>query len=184
MVDYRKADFLLVERILSGEERALLEFYQHFAPRLFSYIRVRVENLSDDEEILQDTLLATLEALRDFTGRSSLSTFVYAICHHKIVDYYRKRKIRQVLFSKMPGLEELVSTLLGPEERLDEQLLKERIELTLRRLRPNYRVVLIFKYLDGLSVLEIAHRLSETVKTVESRIFRARRAFVKIWTIL
>lgn len=179
--EQRKKDFLLVEGILGGEERALSEFYRFFAPRVLNYIKGRIENRADGEEVLQDTLLATIEALRDYSGRSNLTTFVYAIAAHKVVDYYRKKKIKQVLFSRLPELGELVGTLLGPEEEFDEEILREKIELTLARLKPSYGVVLVLKYVDGLSVMEIAGRLLQSVKAIESRLFRAKKAFVKIY---
>jgi len=174
-------DLRLVERVLSGEDKALWEFYKKFERTLFSYIKGKIENTKDGEEILQDILLASLEALRDFTGRSSLKTFVFAICHNKVIDYYRKKKIKQVFFSAMPELGELLTTTKGPEDKLDEKLLNEKIEKTLFNLQPEYKRVLILKYLQGLSIIEMAKNLSQTVKMVESRLFRARKAFVRIY---
>ena len=175
-------DLLLIERILEGEERALTEFYHLYYPKLSNYIRQKVENVSDGEEILQDSLLAVIEALRDFSGRSSLSTFVFAIVHNKVVDYYRRKKIKQVLFSKVPELENIISELLKPEDAFEEKLLKDKIKRTFERLEPKYRIVLILKYIEELPVVEIAKRISGTVKMAESRLFRARKAFVKLYS--
>ncbi len=171
-------DSALVTSILSGDRRALMGFYQAYAPRLGRYIKTKVANDGDSEEILQDTLFAFLEALRDFSGKSSVQTFLYSICSHKIVDYYRRKKIVHVVFSKMPQLELLVSPLLGPEEELDTTLLKEKIRAVLARLLPQHRQILLFKYMDNLSVQEIAQKLTITFKSAESQLFRARKAFV------
>lgn len=177
----RKDDFLLVEKILNGEERALFEFYRRFRGRMFSYIKKKIENISDSEEILQDTLLSSIDALRDYNGRSSLSTYVFSIASHKIADYYRKKRISQALFSSLPDLGELLSNFTGPEDILDEKLLREKIEMTLGEIKPRYKKVLVFKYVYGMTVAEIADKFSETVKTIESRLFRARREFAKIY---
>jgi len=171
----------LVDGILRGDERALTEFYKKFASRIYSYIRARVDNISDSEEILQDTLLATIEALRDYSGRSSLSTYIYGIANHKVIDYYRKKKIVQVFFSRIPEIGEFFSSLLGPEEEYDEKILQESIEEVFLRLKPSYKIILILKYVNGMSIKEISEKLSETVKMVESRLFRARKAFMKIY---
>ena len=79
----------------------------------------------------------------------------------------------------MPQLEVLISQLSGPEEQLDAVLVKEKIQAVLGRLLPRHRQLLILKYLDGLSVAEIAKQLTLSFKSVESQLFRARKAFVE-----
>jgi len=177
----REKDIELVRRILSGDEKALLLFYKEYNGMIFSYIKNKIGDVGDGEEILQDALMATITAMRDFSGRSSLSTFVYAITRNKIADYYRKKKIKQMFFSQMPGLYEIISNLAGPEEELDQNLLKEKIKITLEKLAPEYRMILVFKYVYGLPVQTIARKLSLSLKTIESRLFRARKAFIKIY---
>lgn len=172
-------DQMVLTGILSGDKRALIGFYRTYAPRLSRYIKTKVNNDGDSEEILQDTLFAFLESIRDFNGDSSIQTFLFSICSHKIIDYYRRKKIAHVVFSKMPQLEFLVSPLLGPEEELDTTMLKEKIRNVLHTLLPHHRQILLFKYVDDLSVAEIAQRLAITFKSAESQLFRARKAFVE-----
>lgn len=174
-------DKQLIDRILRRDRASLYALYHtHVAP-LRRLIQSKVAVAEDAEEILQDTLFAFLEAIRDFQGESSLKTYLFSICQHKIIDYYRRRRLKQVVFSKLPSLEVLISPMLNPEEQLDVNLLKEKIHLVLDRLLPNYRQVLIFKYLDSLSVVEIARRLKVSFKSAESQLFRARKAFVELF---
>lgn len=84
----------------------------------------------------------------------------------------------------MPQLEMLVSPLLSPEAELDATLVKEKIRRVLGRMLPVHRQVLMLKYLDHVSVEDIAARLSITFKSAESRLFRARRAFVELFISL
>lgn len=81
----------------------------------------------------------------------------------------------------MPQLEMLVSPMMGPEEEFDVTLIKDKIHLAMRRLLPVHRQVLMLKYLDQVSVDEIAQKLSISFKSAESRLFRARRAFVEVF---
>jgi len=174
----------LINDILSRDRRALSVFYHTYTPRLMQYIRGKVTNEDDCEEILQDTLFAFLEACRDFQGKSSIRTFLFSICQHKIIDFYRRKKITHLVFSQMPQLEGLISPILAPEEELDTKLLKEKIRQVFSRLLPNYRKVLMLKYLDNLTVSEIAQRLAVTLKSAESQLFRARKAFVELFLSL
>lgn len=175
----KNQDRLLVKGILSGNEKSLLTFYRYFSPKLLSFIKRQTPTDEDAEEILQDVLLSSLDSLRDFTFRSSLSTFLYAIAKNKIVDFYRKKKIKKIFFSHIPQLEFLLTSLLGPEEVFDQKQLGIKIEKALKNLSPKYRKILTLKYFDGLSVLEITKKLRVSFKSAESMLFRARRAFAR-----
>ena len=173
----------IVSRILRGDEKTLRFFYLHFQPRLSTFIKNKIAREEDAEEILQDTFLATIEGFRDFAFRSSIFTFICSIANHKIIDFYRKKKVKKILFSQMPEVETLVSALLGPEEVLDEALLKDKIKNTFRRLTPAYQKILKLKYIYGYSVGEIASMLSISFKSAESQLFRARKAFVAAYSV-
>ena len=175
------ADGLLIERILARDERALSEFYARYKGKLFLFIRRKIEKESDCEEILQDTLFAFIEALRDFHGKSSIKTFLFSICSHKIIDYYRRKKLRHIVFSQMPQLENLVSPLLQPEEVFAETLIREKISRVFSEILPRYREILTYKYVEGRSVEDIAKMLRLSFKSAESRLFRARKAFVEAY---
>jgi RNA polymerase sigma-70 factor (ECF subfamily) len=174
----------LTEGILSHDKRALFQFYRTYAPKLSRYIEGKVHNPKDAEEILQDTLFHFLESLRDFQGRSHVQTYLYAICNHKIIDFYRKKKFRHTVFSQIPQLEALVMELTTPEDQLDAVLLKEKIIRAFEKLVPQYRTLLQSKYMDGLRIDEIAKNFATTAKSIESRLFRARKAFVKAFISL
>jgi RNA polymerase sigma-70 factor (ECF subfamily) len=120
-----------------------------------------------------------LEAIRDFQGASSIKTFLFSICQHKIIDYYRRKKIKQVVFSQTPNLEVLVSPILNPEEELDTVLLKEKIHIVFSKILPQYKKLLMLKYVDNLTVAQIASKFALSVKGAESQLFRARKAFVE-----
>lgn len=167
----------LVEEIIQGNERVLKQFYHHYYPSLLNYILRKVADKNDAEEILQDTLLATIDALRDFSFKSSLFTFICSVANHKVIDFYRKKKIKKIVFSKFVEIEPLLSTIFGPEEVLNEELLKQKIKTTFARISPRYTLILKLKYTYGFSVDEIARKLSISYKSVESQLFRARRAF-------
>lgn len=172
-------DATLIDRLFSHDRSALSAFYRRFAPELRRYIECRVNLPEDAEEVLQDTLFSFLEGLRDFRKESSVRTYLFSICQHKIIDFYRRKKLKHIVFSRVPQLEMLVSPVLGPEEELDATLVQEKIRAVFAHLLPDYRQILKLKYLDQVSVEEIARKLAITFKSAESRLFRARKAFVE-----
>ena len=175
-------DKLLVNQLLSRNERALNDFYHTYAPQLLGFIRTKVGSEADVEEIAQDTLFALLEGLRDFTFQSSLKTYLFSIAHHKIVDFYRKKKLKKIVFSQLAsGLELVRAEGVEPEELFTQQMIAEKITTVLKKLAPKQAKILVLKYVEGRGVNEIAQKMSITFKSAESLLFRARKAFVKLY---
>lgn len=172
---------ILVKKILENNERAVNQFYNKYKPPLYSFIRKRVSDNQDIEDILQQTLFAALNSLPNFRFRSSLFSWLCAIAHHEIVDFYRKKKLKTILFSKIPFLKEAVDKALKPEERYLRYELQKEIKNVFSQLSEGYSKILRLKYIEEFSMKEIAQRLKTTIKAVESRLTRARKKFKTIW---
>ena len=154
---------------------------EKYRQRLTKFVRKRVDNFMDVEEIVQDTLISAMDSLPTFKGKSSQFTWLCAIARHEIGDFYRRKKIKQIVFSKCPWLKELVDEALGPELAFQELETKTRILKTFKNISEGYAKILRLKYVEGRSMKEIARKLNLTVKAVESRLTRARLAFQKIY---
>lgn len=152
---------------------------------LKKYIATRVDSPFEADEILQETLISAAYAYSSFKGKSTFFTWLCSIANHEIADFYRKRKIKTVLFSLFPFLEELTEQALGPEQQLlrqeVEQETKEKVRHALNKLSEGYSEILRLRYYHHLSVAEISIQLHASYKTIESRLSRARKAFQKIY---
>jgi len=174
-------DCNLIQRLLAKDEQALREFYRIYTPDVLRYVRHKITDPHEADDIFQETLYAFLEAIRDFHGDARIRTFLFSICRHKIIDHYRKKKIIHAVFSRSPELEEIISPLMGPEESLDVELVKEKIKDTFAVLLPQYRYMLYLRYIVNMPVMEIAKKLAVTIKSAESVLTRAKKAFVKAY---
>lgn len=151
--------------------------------RLTGMVLQKVSKREDAEEIVQETLISAWEALPSFDGKAKLYTWMYQIARHEIADFYRKKKIKKIVFSRLPFLKEVVDKALGPELQYQELEAKRKILKTLKKISEGYSKILRLKYIEGLSMKEIALRLDVSVKAVESKLSRARRAFEKEYAI-
>lgn len=178
----KDTDQKLLAKLLQRDEKTLYSFYKDHKKRLFQFILKHLGDSHDSEEVLQDTFLSFIESLRDFRGQSSLKTFLYSIAKNKLVDKLRKKKLRQILFSRIPSsiIESIASVLLDDE--IDRQQLARQIETVFSRLPNDYAYVLRLKYAEGYRVAEIAEKLALSFKATESLIFRARKAFAVAYT--
>lgn len=172
-----KDDHHLVQQLLAGSKQAVRKYYQTYSKQLRSFIATQVHNREDAEEILQDTLLSALDSLALFSGRSKFFTWLCSIARHEIADYYRRKRIKTVVFSKLPFVERFVSRALQPDAAFLRREYELRVKQALGTLLPHYRKVLELKYMDGLSVKEISKQMGMSFKACESVLTRARRAF-------
>lgn len=180
----RKEESQLVKRAVVGDKKAQAKVFRAHQERVLNFILQRVKDLEDAEEVLQETFISVFEALPFYSVKSSLLTWICGIAKHEIADFYRKKKIKTIVFSIFPSLEDFVGQALSPEGILEKKELKEKIIKVLNLLAEGYSRVLRLKYIEGFSVREIARRLGETEKAIESRLTRARKAFVKLYVAI
>lgn len=165
-----------------NKEKIASEIYQKYKVKLKKFILQKVDCEEDAEEILQQTVISAVDCFPLFSDKSSFFTWLCGIAKHEIADFYRKKKIKTILFSHLPWLENLASEALGPEQLLLKKEFEARVKQTMLSLNEGYREILRLKYYQGLTVDQIAKRLNEKATTVESRLFRARKAFAKAFS--
>lgn len=158
-------------KLRQGNKKAFHKFYRTYRPKLFGYVKTKVGNIHDVEEIVQDSFLGFLDALPLFQGKSSLWTFLVSITRHEIADYYRKKYAKRAL-TLVPFID------LGYTQDLySAKETRANFNAALKQVLPEERKLILWKYEQKLPIKEIAHRLDITPKAAESRLFRARKAF-------
>ena len=171
----------LINQVLAGDKRAINHFYRQFQPSLFSFIRKRCQNDQDADDITQETLVAGLNSLPNFHYQSSLFSWLCAIAKHETADFYRKKKLKTIIFSHWPFLQDWADTALGPQGKYLKKELKQEIKAVLSSLSEGYSRILRLRYIEGLTVKRIAQKLKISYKAAESRLSRARNKFKIKW---
>jgi RNA polymerase sigma-70 factor (ECF subfamily) len=177
----REGEQRLVDEILTGKKGAVRRFYNLYKWRVELLVRQKVGRQEDIEEIVQDVFLAAVDSLNLYSGRSKLFSWLCGIVRHEVCDFYRKRKLKRVVFSQLPVLEEIWKGREQWQEAMSLVDTKAKVQGVLGGMLPRYAEALKMKYIEGWSVEEMARQLGETVKATESVLFRARREFAKIW---
>ncbi len=174
-------DRQMVRGILRGDRVWIRKLEQKYRQRLLNFVLQKIDSYEDAEEIVQETFISAIYSLPSFLGRSSFSSWLYAIAKHEIADFYRKKKIKTILFSHFPGLYRLASRALSPEMALEEKEIEQKILCCFLNLTEGYQRVLRLKYVEELSLRQIAGRLRKSTKAIEMRLRRARHAFTVNW---
>lgn len=167
----------LLERLLKGDSDAVASFYRSNSPKLLRFLRTRLPNREDAEEVLNDVFLAAIDELPFFRKESNLTTWLFKIAQNKVVDFYRKKKIKSVLLSQAPFLEILAHELHQPEFQFEKDKARDKIEKAFLSISIQYQKILRLHYEDKIPVKELANIFNLSFKATESLLFRARRQF-------
>jgi len=186
MAELVHVDRALARRILGGDEAAFRDLFDRFFPRLYRFALARVGGDPDTaQDIVQQTFCNAIERLDSYRGEAALYTWFCQICRNVVMDHYRSKgrgAARVVLLEDQPNARAILESLAAPAtDQPDAGAWREQVhrivEVTLDALPGRYGDVLEWKYIDGLSVKEIANRLDLGSKAAESLLTRARESF-------
>ncbi len=182
----------LVDRALAGDRHAMGELLSNYRNRLFNVALRMVSHQDDAQELTQDAMLKIVEHLKDYDGRSQLSTWMIRITMNLSISHLRKRKLRKTASldsTAGPGLsggDGEVSTSLSdrietkselpPDQCVEESEMLVHLHEAMQRLDEEFRSVLVLRDVNEMDYREIADILEVPVGTVKSRLFRARLA--------
>ncbi len=147
--------------------------YEEFHRRIQRYLD-RLVGASDAEDLTQEVFAKISQAIPQFRGDSSLSTWIYRIATNTAYDRLRSRS------SQSPG-EVSIDHVAPVEDRspgVDEKLVRREmgacIGQYIDRLPASYRAVVILSEHEGLTNQEIADAVGVSLDTVKIRLHRAR----------
>ncbi|HVS66464.1 MAG TPA: sigma-70 family RNA polymerase sigma factor [Thermoanaerobaculia bacterium] len=191
-LDAAAADRLLVRRMLRGDERAFSEFFDASFPGLYRFALVRLGYDADAaEEAVQSVLCKAVAKLHTYRGEAALFTWLCTICRREIAVQSQQAGRRQaalVRLDEAPEVRAALDALAASEEMPEGELLRKElgdlVRLALDNLPVRYAAALEWKYIEGESVREIAHRLELGPKAAESLLTRARSAFREAFATL
>ncbi len=169
--------------MVAKDQAAAACFFDTYFARLYRFVARRVDDEAACEDIVQEAMIKAVRSIHGYRGEASLFTWLCQIGRNEISDYYKRRGRREAPLISLDddpqiraALESLSTGGLEDSERL---ALEQLVQLTLDSLPDRYGKALEWKYLEGLSVEEIAERFGDGVVAVQSLLARARGAFRK-----
>ncbi len=161
----------------SEQNRRLADVIQREYRRLFQFVRKRVGDQGETEDILQDVFYELVEAYRLMQPIEQVGAWLYRVARNRIID--RLRKQRRDAGSENRGatgeeetlvLEDLLpSREAGPEAEYARSVVFEELEAAIEELPEAQRAVFIAHELEGRSFKDIARETGLSVNTLLSR---------------
>jgi RNA polymerase sigma-70 factor (ECF subfamily) len=172
------SDADLVRAIQAGDETALEALYQRHLPSVWRFAFSRLAgNTAAAEDVVSETFLAAVRQIGRLAPEGgSVGGWLIGIARHKVQDLRRRGARRSAaLTEKITAAQAAPAD--DPSASLETAELRQRVGAIMDGLEDDERAVLEWKYLDGLSVREMAARLGRTEKAVEAALYRARQSF-------
>jgi RNA polymerase sigma-70 factor (ECF subfamily) len=172
----------LIRAVQGGDRASLTVLYRRHVAGVWRYVSARLpRDRQATEDVVSETFLAAIRTVQTFDPRhGTVYAWLLGITRNKLRDHWR-RAGRGVEDAAMPADLLAESDSAGPEERAIAGEVKDAVARALDALDDEQRLVLEWKYLESLSVREIAERLGRTQRAVEAILYRARTAFRAIY---
>lgn len=167
----------LTTRARQGDKEAYGDLYERYLDAIFRYIFYRVGDHQDAEDLTEQVFLKAWEGIGRYREAVPFRAWIYRIAHNTVIDHYRTRK----------DLMSLAENSVIPEKNSDmeEKLLAEeksaQLASAIGRLSPLHQNVLTLRFINELSMKEVAQILDRNigaVRVLQHRALKAAQAFL------
>lgn len=170
-------DERMVSATMIEQDRRITGVVAQQGSRLRSFIRRRVPNEADVEDLLQEVFFELVEANRLLKPIDFVTGWLFRVARNRITDFFRKKKPELFTDAAIDGedgelleIEDLLpSPDAGPDALLLRHMLLDELELALAELPPEQREVFITHELEGRSFKELAAESGVNFNTLLAR---------------
>lgn len=140
-------DAELIARARAGEVEAFGSLYERYARRIYLYIRSRVGDQADAEDITEQVFVQAFQSLGQYTHRGHpFSSFLYRVAHNLLIDHHRRASSAPV----MPLEEDIPSVAGLPEEQARQKAEHDQLAVAMRELPEDYQEIIRLRVLMEL----------------------------------
>ncbi len=165
----------LVARAKAGDTIAFERLFEKYHAPVLNYLHRMVGDRALAEDLTQDAFVKAYKALANTRPDLAFKAWLYRIATNTAISHLRRRKlIRWVPFLPTQDYASNESVERTVSRRHD-------VEQALHLLPSHYAAVLILRHYEGLSLAETAGALDISENAAKLRLFRARKAFAKVY---
>ena len=145
---------------------------------LTTVVHARLSDHQAAEDVLQEIALAALRQTSKPTDPTKVAPWLYRIALRKVINHYRSTGRRRKLIDGAiaAGRATELAREPAPGEWLMQMESRHNVSKVMNQLEPQDRQILMLKYTEGWGYQELSEHLGITIKTVEYRLLKARRA--------
>ncbi|HXW38600.1 MAG TPA: sigma-70 family RNA polymerase sigma factor [Acidimicrobiales bacterium] len=153
-----------------------LRFYDEALPHVFGYLVRRCGSTMLAEDLCAETFLAAVDAVRGPSPPDISVPWAIGVARHKLLDHWRRQSRAERRFEMLAGAADVSGDVAFDADAVDARRV-------LDELLPQHRAALTLRYLDDLSVPQVADLMGRTVHATEALLVRARTAFRRAYAL-
>jgi len=156
----------------SGADHSIADAFRRQRAGLRSFVRKRVADPADVDDIVQDVFYELVEATRLLRPIEQLSAWLFTVARNRITDRFRKKKTEPLepVDDGGESLEDLLPAADGgPQAAYARQILLEELDAALDELPDEQRMVFVAHELEGRSFKDLAAETGVPINTLLSR---------------
>ena len=163
----------IIARARRGDADAFEQLVVAYRDQVFRLALRMCGNEADADEVAQEAFLSAWKALPNFRGDSRFSTWLYQLTSHAAIDLMRREK-RQIAAEDITEVS-APDPAPGPQQQAEQSETRQAVRDAMAQLSPEYRQIVVLRFLEDLSYEEIGAALELSPGTVRSRLARARK---------
>ena len=175
----REDDVQLIHRILSGDDVAFSILVEKYQKSVHALVWRKIGDFHYAEEITQDTFCQVYKKLPTLRNPNQFAGWLYVIANRRCLNWLRKQKtaMQSLEDTRVEEVEKFSYTRYLSEHRETEaeEHRHEIVKKLLAKLPESERTVMTLYYLGEMTTKEISKFLGVSVKTISSRLLRARK---------
>ncbi len=167
---------------LGGQQAAFREFLRRYKEPVYRLIRSSIGDADEALDLTQETFVSAFAALKRYDPDRPFRLWVSRIALNKCRDWRRRQAVR-AFFRKARPIEDafnIASEIPTPEAEAGDRAELAKVAVAMSHLPQNLRQVLVLRAVEELSQAEAADALGVTEKTIETRLYRARKQLSEI----
>ena len=176
-----QAEGFSLQALRAGDRDEFSRLVEQYSANIYRLALRMLDQPQDAEDVLQETFLKAYRGLKNFDGRSRLSTWLFRIATNEALMLLRKHKPEFVSIDEPVETEEgeqepvqIVDWCCLPEGEMMSKEARQHLNEAAERLPHNLRVVFLLRDIEDLSTQETAEVLGLTETAVKTRLSRAR----------
>lgn len=173
------SDNELARQAAAGDDRAFAELVRRHKEGLYRLLRRYAGDPEDAYEAAHEAFIAAWSALKRYDPNRSFGAWLRTIAINKARDRGRRALVRRMLFGATPLEESEAMDAADPADPPDRALMTRQrareLDEAIAGLPPALKESLLLTAFDGFSQQEAGQILGVSAKTVETRVYRARR---------
>ena len=158
---------------MENPKQIFSQIYDSHIEKIYRFIFLKVNSQEVAQDLCSETFLRVWKCFKDNKNIDNPQAFLYQIARNLIIDYYRERGRTQTISIDY-------APIIDPNQDLEKKTFQDSdlgiIKANLANLRQDYQEMIIWHYVDDLSIPEIAKMIDKKEGTVRVNLHRALRA--------